>query len=265
MYRIAIIDDEIIWQNTLKDTLRHALDALEIEDYLLDVFSNPESFRRAVDPTKPYDLLFLDINFPSYGPYGVHSNAAAPAEPAATAEEEADASGLSLAEELRRTYPHTRIALVSAHQEYVYEGYDVEAVYFFLKPAKLEKLISVIKKDYTRYQQPKKIHLRLSDGDNIFVLIKDIQAVEQYYAKTHVYFNNRRVQVTNSFKSLEDELPNPPFIRCHQSYLVNLEHVVSLERYTITLKDHSEYPVSKKNYSQIRETYDRFMLAQVLP
>lgn len=89
--------------------------------------------------------------------------------------------------------------------------------------------------------------------------------MEQYYAKTQVYYCSRRVQVTNSFKSLEAELPTPPFIRCHQSYLVNLEHVLSLERYTIILSDHSEIPVSKKNFTQIRESYDRFMLSQFMP
>lgn len=195
MYKIAIVDDQTYWLNDLKQAVESCLQQLGIQSYVIEVFKSPAEMRRALVPARPFDLVFLDINFPGEPSFSdaasgrkrprgraaaalkAAGRTAGPADTAAgfsdgsdpKASDEADTSGLSLAAELRRNYPQTRLVLVSSHEEYVYEGYDVEALYFFVKPAKREKLLHVLKKDYERYQQPKKIQLRLSSGNDIYV------------------------------------------------------------------------------------------------
>lgn len=49
----------------------------------------------------------------------------------------------------------------------------------------------------------------------------------------------------------ESQLPGT-FVRTHRSYLVNAEHVMSIERYQLTLSDGTKLPVPKQRYDQVR-------------
>jgi two-component system LytT family response regulator len=50
-----------------------------------------------------------------------------------------------------------------------------------------------------------------------------------------------------SMKSLEEKLPGNKFMRVHRSYIVNLEKVTTVERFTIVFDDKHRIPVSE-NY-----------------
>ena len=55
--------------------------------------------------------------------------------------------------------------------------------------------------------------------------------------------------------TLAQRLPALQFLRCHKSYLVNLSHAVGLRRYCFRLTDGSSVPVSKKNYTQVQQSF----------
>ena len=54
---------------------------------------------------------------------------------------------------------------------------------------------------------------------------------------------------------LELTLSNYDFIRTHQSYLVNLEHVEKINNYSLYLSNGEEVPVTKSRYSEVKETF----------
>lgn len=213
MYRIAIVDDEVFWRDQLKKEIYSVMKELALGAYTLDEFTGPLALKAALGEGASYDLIFMDVNLDPDSSDDIRQSSIQ--------------DGLSLTSEIRRSHPRTRVALVSSHREFVFDGYEVEAVQFFVKPAKHEKLLKFIKKDFQK--------------------------------------NRERMQVTNSFRSLAEELPDPPFVRCHQSYIVNFEQVVAMERYRMIMEDKSEFPVSKKNYSEIRKNFDNYMLSKLLP
>ena len=49
----------------------------------------------------------------------------------------------------------------------------------------------------------------------------------------------------------ESQLPGT-FVRTHRSYLVNVEHVASIERCRITLSDGTKLPIPKQRLDQVR-------------
>lgn len=251
MYRIAIVDDEVFWRDQLKKEIYSVMKELALGAYTLDEFTGPLALKAALGEGASYDLIFMDVNLDPDSSDDIRQSSIQ--------------DGLSLTSEIRRSHPRTRVALVSSHREFVFDGYEVEAVQFFVKPAKHEKLLKFIKKDFQKNRAPKKIRIRLCEGGELYLPLSEVRGVEQYYAKTYVYRNRERMQVTNSFRSLAEELPDPPFVRCHQSYIVNFEQVVAMERYRMIMEDKSEFPVSKKNYSEIRKNFDDYMLSKLLP
>ena len=62
---------------------------------------------------------------------------------------------------------------------------------------------------------------------------------------------NGTLPLNTLLSEAESQLPGT-FVRTHRSYLVNAEHVMSIERYQLTLSDGTKLPVPKQRYDQVR-------------
>lgn len=76
--------------------------------------------------------------------------------------------------------------------------------------------------------------------------IRYIEAAAHYCV-----FNQGRTSIRLRFSidDMEKKLPNPPFIRCHRSYIVNLGSVTDMSYTTVTLRDGTSIPLGR-NYVQ---------------
>lgn len=54
---------------------------------------------------------------------------------------------------------------------------------------------------------------------------------------------------------MEDALSPIGFLRVHKSYLVNMEYIEILQYGKVRLKNSVELPVSKNNYTEIKQQY----------
>ena len=68
--------------------------------------------------------------------------------------------------------------------------------------------------------------------------------------------NEERIFSRNSITEIEQEVDPVEFCRCHQSFLVNLEHVEAIRRYELTLKGNRKVPVSKLRYDSTKKEAD---------
>lgn len=60
---------------------------------------------------------------------------------------------------------------------------------------------------------------------------------------------------------LEDVLRDPRFLRCHQSYLINMDQVARVER-DFLLQDGSRVPIRVRSRRQILDAYHRYFLSK---
>lgn len=54
---------------------------------------------------------------------------------------------------------------------------------------------------------------------------------------------------------LESKMSDFNFVRCHQSFLVNLGYIEQINNYLICLSDGSEIPVSRPRYPEVKQRY----------
>ena len=61
------------------------------------------------------------------------------------------------------------------------------------------------------------------------------------------------VRLRYATSELEELLPQPPFVRCHRSYLVHLDSVAEMSYTTLTLRDGATLPLGRTYIDSMRE------------
>jgi len=72
-----------------------------------------------------------------------------------------------------------------------------------------------------------------------------------------IHTQRKRYLVSLRIRSLEERLPNPPFLRVHRSHIVNLDHIERLvglddARFEVRMRNGGVVPVSRTRSQEIR-------------
>jgi DNA-binding LytR/AlgR family response regulator len=183
------------------------------------------------------DLLFLDIHM-------------------------SDLNGLELAKTLVNP---PRIIFTTAYSEYAIEGYKVNAIDYLLKPIEYvdfllasNKASETINKErqFTTQVKKKDDFLFIKSGQqHIRIHFKDIKYLEAQ--KEYVSINlvhGEPVRTLLRLKNIEEILPKEHFMRIHRSFIVNLNHIVTVERNRI-IYSQKEFIVVSETYQEAFKTF----------
>jgi len=184
------------------------------------------------------DLLFLDIHM-------------------------SDLNGLELAKTLENP---PRIIFTTAYSEYAIEGYKVNAVDYLLKPIEYVDFLLAANKAAETITKEQQLETQLKKNDDflfiksgqqhIRIKFKDIKYIEaqKEYVALHLV-NGEPVKTLLRLKNIEDILPKENFMRIHRSFIVNLDHIVTVERNRI-IYGPKEFIVVSDTY---QEDFKRFL------
>jgi len=137
---------------------------------------------------------------------------------------------------LRGTNVKPLVVLTTAYPEYALEGYELDIIDYLLKPIAFERFLKAVNKakDYTEVWKKSSIvsHPWIfvkSEKRIEKIELKDILYIESIgnYVKIHTVSKSILAYLT--LKNVEEQLPSNDFIKIHQSYIVNLSAVNSIE------------------------------------
>lgn len=234
MLRIAVCDDEAYFRNREKKLIEQYMEKRGYDCHIALYASGKELLERA-DRGFLYDILFLDISM-----------------------EELD--GLQTAEKIRRLSETVYIVFVTAYITYALEGYKVGAARYLLKEeGSLEKALQECLDTITERLNKEEIACEFAFQSGKKKLPVDaILYVESRLHKVIFFVREDEVREYSRYDRLdavEEELRQYGFYRVHQSFLVNMKHVMGVERYKATLEDGTEVGISKKYYKDVEKEY----------
>ncbi len=90
------------------------------------------------------------------------------------------------------------------------------------------------------------------------VLLKNILYIEIQSHRLCFTVGDEVLHMYGQIGKLELQLADCHFVRCHQSYLVNLEHIASIKNYWLCLSNGTKIPVSRSRYSEVKKCYLRY-------
>lgn len=232
MVKIGICDDEPEMRKPLRQILEQVLQLQGVE-YLISESESGEELNAGIS-CLDIDILFLDIEMRSL-------------------------DGIETAKLLRRKGMKGIIIFVTAYPDFVFQGYEVHAFHYILKPYRKEKIEEVLRQalheldlSKERYfvieQKARVIRIPLSQT---IAFKSDRRKVEALLEEDFVAFYGRIDEVCR-------ELPSC-FIRIHNRYIVNLNYVTTLERDRCILGSRS-FPVSRAFRQELETAFARAML-----
>lgn len=228
MLDILICDDNQAVTIALRDMLQSLVQRQDsircfLNADLLEAYINQRS------QTVP-DLLFLDIDL-----NGV--------------------SGIEVAKRLRRRCPTLQIVFITGKAEYSQDIFDAEPAGLLLKPIDPRRLEAALNSVRQRLEKESPRELLVQQKGVITrVPLREILYIESVMRKVFIHTEQTTLDTYQKLTAMEEELPSC-FARTHQSYLVNLEFVDTLNPSTVSLKNGTVIPVSKARSQEVKRKF----------
>lgn len=210
MYTAIIIDDEIMARELLKGMIEEFCPQVTIVDTCENLPEGIKSIRKH-NP----NIVFLDIEMPGY-------------------------SGLDLLDFYNEEDINFSIIFVTAYNQYAIQAFKLSAVDYLLKPIEVDDLTAAIHLYEKKIRENNNFEvlknnmlsnskkLALNTAQSIqFVALEDILFFKADGAYTNVYLvDGKTILSSKNLKHFEDMLAlSQSFIRCHKSYIVNMDHI----------------------------------------
>lgn len=229
--KIAICDDEKSQQQLLCKYVEEwaAGKGLRVQ---LNCYDNAESFLFSWEDEKDYKVLILDIEMGSM-------------------------NGMELAKNIREKDSDIPILFVTGYEEYMQFGYDVTALHYLMKPLDKEKFFSVLDRLPMEQKEAEKFLFQMDEG-NVSVPLGDIWYVEAEAHRCTLHTQDAAMSLKESISSVEKRLEgHEAVIKCHRSYLVNLQHVSVVLKDELVMDNREKVPLSRNLRKTVNEAFIR--------
>jgi two-component system, LytTR family, response regulator len=238
LLKIAICDDD-------PSELKKATDMIEefillkrnFGDHVCRVFGSGSELLADIRLNGGYDLLILDILMPGL-------------------------SGIDLATLIREQDDACRIIFLTSSSDFAVASYKVKAYYYILK--------SNIKTELPALLQSAADELAGETASSILIKEKyrwtrvPLKKIKYIESSNHtVYFHLSSNETISSYNTIQAYqqvvLSDSRFIKCHKSYIVNMNFVTNITHKEFVLEGNVTVPISRNLFGQVKDGYFDFM------
>jgi len=222
--KVALCDDtpeDIFKLGMLLESIlpEAAVDCYESGEHLLQQFSSGR-----------YQVVFLDIYMK-------------------------ELTGMETARCLRELDTHCQIVFTTASPDFALESYRVRSAHYLVKPiseldvaeaiARCKELLGIGRDHVLRVTAERREHE--IPYDSIFY-------IEIYNKQCLFHLTQGTITVHKTIDAVERLLPAPPFVRCHRSYIVNLDYVTDVGE-DFTMRDGSTVYIRRTEVKRMRKLF----------
>ena len=234
MIRIAVCDDDKKTITTMEERLLELSEKGNIK-VRIETYSDGAFLLADIRKGVEFDLLYLDIEM-----------------------EQLD--GLSLAREFRKDHPNAVLIYISNHESYLKELFEVDTFRFLSKPINTEKFEAYFRNAVEKIQlQQEEIFFSYSYDRQFFKVLLSFESQKRsirLYKKdgTEGSFYGKLNEVEKQLKEAA-----VPFLRIHQSYLVNYNYIKQFGNTELELSNGKQLPISEDRRKTAEQKYGELL------
>lgn len=240
MLNFAVCDDNIVILNRLVKML----EGIFIENNLdAQISFSSSSANELLNYTSNnnLDVLILDINFKS------------------------EYSGLELAKKIRQQNRNLYLIFFTAHLEYALVAYKLKTFDYLPKPVTPERLEETVLRIFEDIKagNSKTNFIKLGNSK---VLLKedDVQFIQKDGMKLIYHTLDRTYETYSSLSKIQNHLPSN-FVRCHKSYIVNVNNITNIKSNDTVIFNSERYcSIGPKYKNNLMEVFNNGNFAKCL-
>jgi DNA-binding LytR/AlgR family response regulator len=176
-----------------------------------------------------------------------------------------DIDGFSVADYLKRVQPKTQYVFLTGHTELGAKSYEYEPLDFLCKPVNVMRMRMTFDRFdrlRTKTETHERIAVETTDG---FEMIDphEIRYISRDNRKAVIHCGEEDYTSVSTLGELEVMFGDYRLVRCHQSFLLSLDHVKSVQKSTFGRAYYAEIdtgehvPVSRGKFQELRDTMEK--------
>ena len=227
--KIILCEDEVQQQEWMRETIlewqRHTQTAVE-----LFIYSSGEELFFKKEEWVDADTIILDIELK-------------------------DMNGMEIAKEIRRTDANVKLFFVTGYEKYVFEGYEVGAVSYIMKPIDKAKLFQTLDKVKSMCKEAEQYLLIEESIQTKRIYLKDVMYIESMGHYCKIVTTHETIQVRERISDLIEKTAEGKFFACHRSYHVNMAYVRRITKKDIILDDETVIPIARGKWEGVNKAF----------
>lgn len=234
MINIAVCDDSKDFQEIITQKIVNCMKNKFEMDCTIKCFSHLPDFQKHLEKNK-VDIAFLDIMV-----------------------DDENSMDWSI-ENLNNNY--TQIIFMTSYPQCAYNLSESNCCYYIMKSRMsndvLAKAIRRALQNTTK-KDPNLTIVKLG-SKNYIINYQDIIYIETFNNNLVLHIKDSdNITIYSSLKDYAEKLP-PNFLRCHKSYMVNMNHITGYEPHKFNVISGNEIPIPPKKYNEIINAYKNYL------
>ncbi len=234
--KIAICDDDNGACQELKKILKNVL----YENFDIHIYNEGEGLLKDFSNGYIFDIIYLDIELPRL-------------------------NGVEVGQVLREQVEKQNLDLIFISQKssYCEQLFDLEPRRFYRKPFDRERItrdLKILLKEHTAHRQSIWYE---EDGREYRLFLQDVLYMEAESKKITVYDKEgNKIVIKKTLNEWEEAFKKEHFVRCHRSFIVNLNYVKAFSRKEFEMINGAKVPIGRKYEKATREIWNLHKLEE---
>lgn len=163
-----------------------------------------------------------------------------------------DGNGVDLAKTIRQNGFLGDLVFLTSFQEYVFEGYNVHALNYILKPASFAAVKNCLDTVFSKFHDENYVY-RFRDNV-VKIPYHSIIYFNSANHQTEIYTKDARYIQAEPLRNILKHLPSQ-FVQCHRTTIINIQHVLQIAGRDITLSNNMVIGASSTYIEAIRAAF----------
>lgn len=237
MMHVVICEDESYYQDAVVRAVKKWSISTGHHDIRCSVFPSSEDLLDCWEKGMHIDLLFLDIEIPG------------------------ELNGMALAQKIRASEQQLSIVFVTNYDNYVYEGYAVNALRYLRKPVREPEIFACMESAYQHFRLLTNDRFMIDSADQHYALrYSEIIYIEAqaHYLSFHLGSIDSTPKLRATIKEVQQSLPPELFVQCHRSFIVNLLYIHRFTKENVLMSTGQTLPVSQTYFSKLHTAFSQY-------
>jgi len=206
------------------------------EDCQLSVFSSGEELLSLFRAGR-FQILFLDIYMPGL-------------------------SGMDTARTVRKADRDCAIIFATTSHNHGLDSFEVQASDYLVKPFRQEDVYEALDWCISRYARSMHCLQVLSEWEPVDIPLQSLLYIEIQGHQARLHTRDQVISTRRSLDDLESTINSSDFIRCHRSFLVNMDYITGIQGRELCLEGGGRVPISPSNAAQVKRAFSDWLFAR---